>query len=1424
MSNIFTSNPVIVNTIGLDNEIIEKYIFIGNVPTIIKKEWRQIQKSHIVKNKTFEKFYNKSWLINFKKSLRQITGGDDYSFDDIEVDQFDISDNLNELKRKPLKTKDQSTITNQKQQKKGTTLVLIFEEYDGYNLSVYPIDSILTFKRKLALISKIPIYRQHLWYVIDGVTHALYYDILNNNLSVPIDALKIFSDMENKETKFIESIPINLVKYESKDDLEIKALDQFEILQNIYYKGTTEFNILDLELFIGSSRPQLKHQIKDKYTRDLMYYSFIIYYWPMITVDIFSDLINNPNEIKHIYPDLEPSKIEQKELYKKEKEITDTMYELVTMKPTYAKIRNKLQIGITDSILNVLSYRNDKDTNIILRNLFDSFVLTASVPSCKLLTIHDGKQVELSKTYKNEPPIKSQLDLNSLVYKINISITTINYLEIHIYENGNYVIKAKWSNEKKYNFDDIFKIVKNNINPIISIINKFDYYVFPSNKKMVVIQKNNTTFTQISMNVFYKTNLSFAQNALIKQLLEEFELGGIVLNVASSENITGYFSKGMYQFSSDRMNKAVCTSNYYGYLSNSLIKQKWDTVFKKTRSFHFIKRVTDMKIKITGLKSGEYDVFIQYIATLFYLFHNKKNKLVKEDNVNIIKKLKNLKQQDPILYDFKKIYNSNVIYSKICQKPYQPLLLNKKAFDKMTMDKKKNAVKYWNFTENTEAYYTCPNPVYKHIKFITGKHPKGFCIPCCLKTPVNENKESISNKIHQTCMKEHEYHGSKKTMTLGSKYIMTYKKTVEPGRLSRLPETTLEPLFYEIYSKNVKGVDPECGQSDGYYLYGVDQNISNIRHVGYLRALASAMEIPILDLLEKISQELKKQPDKFKILLNGNITNIFYNNDQLAGDIKAQFKPDSLSITKEVPWNDIVMDIMLYYFNITTILFVDNNKTIELALQSHIDGFNKLTNDDNKKIFILKKDNDYYPIYKLNTDLFFGANIITARFFQKTDDVVIIVNRLINVYFKLLNTNKGSDITLDTVIEFTKTNIKYKLIAIYINKSNLCYYVKLTSTTGDIYFPVTNSHYSHGEYKAIYTPYMRKSSKMTFFKLNTFIETFNKWITYESEKSGLIKPNKTYPNNIEDHIYPIYTLINFTAWVALTPNLKLKPTNKVIGFKFNNIIYYFDDMPLSKALKIGQINQKKVYRVLYDPDSVNKTIYNKIPAFSDARCSNIGISVYNSMLYRLLVLEFVYLFSKEINVSFRTKIKKIIVKSKKIDAFKKITNIIINNSNEEPASDDELTDLNKIQQIINSLNISDIDKNQALKQINEASFNFDKLKITKLKHMKHDDIVKYLKILSKSIVSIGNINKIKNLQFNNMIIPCSSKEKLKYCNKNKLIISQQKLNILLDILAADIKNPYKEKWLFSSIFMQSFIGWFRFIRRSNETIKITMHA
>ena len=99
MSTVFTLNPIKVNIISIRNAIKKTIIFIGVVPKDVRNELTKIESSgkHNSNNIILNKFYGKHWdvKLGLKKSLINKTGGDEFSFDDNQVDLDEIQvDNM----------------------------------------------------------------------------------------------------------------------------------------------------------------------------------------------------------------------------------------------------------------------------------------------------------------------------------------------------------------------------------------------------------------------------------------------------------------------------------------------------------------------------------------------------------------------------------------------------------------------------------------------------------------------------------------------------------------------------------------------------------------------------------------------------------------------------------------------------------------------------------------------------------------------------------------------------------------------------------------------------------------------------------------------------------------------------------------------------------------------------------------------------------------------------------------------------------------------------------------------------------------------------------------------------------------------------------------------------------------------------------
>lgn len=1460
MSHIYSSNPIKINIYdSLTKQYLGTTVFIGTVDLNIEKILIKLQNNKSISSKekkTLSKFYGKSWKkklaidldtnISIKGGKNIVTGGKDL------LDSLDISLEDIEQLEKTEETNDEDDEKDyiQKEKKRKTKTTITSKGYLRYifDISIYPEDKISEFKQKIFLATKIPQYRQHIWFKYRNINFPLAYDIINmdQNTKIPVKPL---DDFLKEDNEIVENLPVTTKYYKIKDSLKVKGNDMFTIIGDYYYKyGINTFNISDLDDFIVPVRGSIEETIKDKYQLELIYYSFIIFYWPYFTVDSFSDYINSEKVFKEEYPDLAPNYNDLKRKYDLEKEITDIYSDISSgyMKKEEKDISNILDISITSSILSIFeSVEKDPQPILYVRNLFDHFALDNNIDMLKASILYEGKRYTLIKTYKAEPGeqhvrIKEKIPMNSLMFRIRLDLETTQYMYLILYKNGNYNVVSRWREEDQYDFQDIYDTVDAFVSPVIKRINNMKEKVLYNGKKINLMTKNNVKFTEIGLSLFWRKSLSSDQFDILKQKLNEFRKAGIIVEKNTDFGVLEYyFSKGMYQYDANRIEKNVITQNYYEYMSNALVKQKWNTIFERTRVTKIIHRFSDVKIEIIGIKEKEFDTFYYYIMTLIHLFNetilkmtdSKSKKKAKTEIVQrklgMKKKLSNLKQQDPALYDFK-LYGSNTVYSKICQKPYQPLLLNKNTYNSLPKHKKDKAIKYINHTTGETVYYLSPNPKFPYVKFIVGKHPKGYCIPCAKKTPITKDKDDPKKIIFDMCLKEGKYLKKTKTITTSSRYIMAYgfTKEIEVGRLSRIPEDTMEALFYETYSSGENTTDQECITNNGYFLYGVPQYNENLNNIGYVFCLAHSLGLTIKQLIQETQKKIKKYSNKFSLIMDGKICKYFSTSTSFNNTLQELFLTSKSLVTEKYhyyPWNEMFMSIGFLYFNINTIYFSNRSQadTVNLILPPNVKNSDYLLVSDHKHLLILRKRNHFYPIYVFNTELYFKTGVIETKLFGSKSSTIITIANVIDTYLQKSNfsisENSGSRLELSDLYKFVdsvknKQNWISNITKLYVNKLNLCYGVEIDNK----YLPIHQSlYFGEEEDKDItFKPFYMKSNNL--FKLETLMKLIK--IYNKSRKSQNIK-------------------IHIQKWLIQVENpskpLKFRSL-KVIGFIWNNLNFYIKPISTKKARKYKSVS---FLPILYNPNDINKAIHLSgkgktiDSSTKDKRCKLIGKSIYNNYLYQLLLLEFMTLFNKQKNKTLRLKLKKLIVKTKfnKQNSMEKfetnLKNLIINSKSRESLNITESEDILKIRnQVMDYLNSEFFRKGkikELLQMIDKTDYNFDKVLYEKIKKYPFDKLKKELKKISKKFITLSSKSP-KIEEFPNMFISCSllKDKNQEYCKRKKLIIERKKFDELIEIMAADMKNPMKEKWLFSSLMLDKVITFFKFIRRPFEDIYI----
>jgi hypothetical protein len=1418
MEHEFSHDPVKVRVVDLKTGAVTKtYVWVGEVPEKVQKELVKLAKKRRdrkpPRSAVLQGFYGKGWVSRLGLEAQKTGGADKESMgslgDEIDVDislgdldEIDVELLIPENDVEDAEAKGALQVSAETSVKSKLSVASCSVEF-VFKTQVYPADNVMDLKHKVYLETGIPPYRQHLWFRHKNKAHACAYThrTFKHVNPVDIESLGPFYRGETPEANVIEGIPVDTRAYGEKEHLSVIARDTFRLLVTNYETyQTNEYFLVDLNALVDPQRLWEKLG-KDRGQLEMVYYGFVAIYFPMLTFPVFLEYLKNENQLSQSFPELAPDLAHLKSKVGIMGSVTDEAYLARDQAKTIAK---KLHSSIVGTVVSITNYQQDIDILLVLRNVFDILPLSATVTYCKADLLHKGRRVILSKAYLNEPAPREALPMNSLMVKVKIAPDTHEHMRLIFFKNGNYIIRTSWREESHMDFKKITASVASRVNPIIARINAAGDQVKHHACTIAPVGPANIQFTETAFVFYYDDAVTEARYQVFKRTLLDMERGGIIAprdKVSGSEDY--YFRRGMYKFDPTRLEKAVATTNNYEYLSNAVVHHKWTALFERTRLFQVSNISSKLKITISGVRDEvENSIFFIYLMGMLKAYtataHQIKAELAETLRNRSKRALRTLKLQDPLLYDFKRIYKSEVIYSKICQKPYQPLILSEEEAGQLSEEKASRAVKYWNFTKEAPAWYSCPNPKYPHVKFIVGQHPKGFCIPCCKKIPMGSNVNVKKQEIHRTCMTDYRFMGKKVSLTKGSNYIATYGKDIEVGRIARLPEHTLEPLFFDTYNPG-SGLDPECSALEGYYLFGVDQHTPAQANVGYLFCLVHALNMTLETFLKATKEALRADKGKYRTLLDGRVSAYFSSVEDLTarlGDIGGE----GLNDNREIPWNELFISLGYYYFGVNPIQFTDNGKEeINLILPKGLKAPAEMFPATHRSLVVMERNAHYYPVYLVNTDVFKQAGVIQERLFQNDSGLMTTVRAIVRNHFAggdndVIKTHIG----LATIKEFATAVFGMELTGYYVNFSNLCYGVRITYQGASCYLPIRASHYSFDPgVDLVYKP-PNPDAAVSLANLLKVTGVFNTWVKAATKRAGLGDVN-------------IYPLIVPEKWLAL------QGSTKVYGFLMGGANYYCKETPIVTAQKA---HQAPVHYDLYHPARINQLI-NKVKSgkaqvgVRKELREDIRTSAYNHHLYELLTLQFIQVFNDQRNNGLRRKILGQIAKTN----FQKNTKPLLEFINEEIS---DVEDQEALKKIIGRYMTAHHKKATMVDDIKHTYFGFDRVSLERMKKMKYPAVVAELNRLAKKIVKVGKLPTAT--YFPNILTPCVGEKKNSetpaYCDGARLIIDRARLKDLIDVIAHDITNPTKHKWLFNSAFINRTVEFFRFIQRPKETVYV----
>jgi hypothetical protein len=1363
-------------------------------------------------------------------------------------------------------------------------------EYIYYpDIEVFLYDTIMDLKMKISKWLNIPIYMQHLWYYI-GKNHTipLKYKFLKGELNMMINSNIILS-AEHKEVndsqKYILGIPVDTNLYINRELIKVQAQDESDILYNVV-PSTTEIHLVNIDDVLTSKKTGILELFKnDTYQFQLIYQGFVKKYFPMMEEDVFIQYLEKQN-MSISYPILHPE--DNYKFMEKQTEYISEIYDLHEAQPQrMTRIRDSLKISLKETtlVINSKHYR----AIIHLRNLFDAFDLSVfNIPTIKLHIKYDNKIIVLNKTMSGSQNNPDEIPINTIYFKIIVSKDPFQKIDLYLYPDGSYHVKGYWKEELMYTFKDVSKIVDTHVSPIIQYINNRDKSIFFGSNDLLPTIKNSTIkFKDIYMTMLWNKNISKEDFVELENLMDLFHDAHIVKNKNKLGFVLEYFfQKGIYDIDTSRIEKNVSDiRNYYSYLTNLDIKKRWESLFENIRVFKILKRHGDIKFEIKGIRKQEYEFFMLFIVyTIHNLMdyrHKSEGKKKKKIDISTSKvgNLMSLKQTDPDLYNFKiSDDDSLIVYSKLCQKPYQPRILSQEQYDQVSKKEKGDIVDYWNFSSEQPAYYTCPNPKYPHLRFITGKHPKKYCIPCCKISAPSKKKDDYKRMIHDSCLKDHEYTDSAGKST-SSRYIMKYGKYINLGRLCYLPISTMHPLFYDVEfliqtpistvdddddddgEPEPKEKEKDADDEDGpirskFYLYGIQQNVESLKAIGVLFCLSVSLEIDWKEIIMMVSKHIIDNPLLFPLYLKGKIGDYYTSPKELTMGIHNTFISPKSGIVEPISedsnnWNILMIELAQLYLEINVIVFKDvGNDNVELELPKYSGSVSDIINSDYNSIIILKhkkfpyKKWLYNPVYTIHKEVYFRAKLIDAKIYEYNHTIVQTIIKMINYHFNLY-VKKISGVTLNIIRLFLQDSSKYSIKTYLSNKNNLCYglIIQCTKST-PFYIPITNSFYRVNQESDIsFDPNEMKNNIGNFNVILTFIKDWNAWVYTTSEKNGYVNQDVKPTAPIHERVESMYPIIKPHRWLLnYWSNRKVSPNKlQVIGFQSNNVYWYFKNS-ISRDMA-NKIDKKTEYLLVWhDPFIINSILYRESTKFiSDTRTSKINSVLQSKYGYMLFKLQMIKTIEKFKAVNTRSELVKILTKinitSELSEINEKIKDIIYKKAGitlkaEGPLPEKLDEDISKIyDKIITTMHDEDFITNKSIlvDSFSLDYYNFDHIILEKVKSGDSKDFKNYLKKLALTSavqISESTPGSSKDFVFPNIINTCGELKGKKannqpFCSKTgKLIVSKKNFDTHIDIFAAELKSNYSNILISGQIL--PVISYFKFIHRPNQLIDVTI--
>lgn len=782
-----------------------------------------------------------------------------------------------------------------------------------WDVTIFPSDKVSDLRDKIYIATGVPTWRQHLFW-LNGDEPAQPYRVFVEDAIYTID---IRASTVNPTAS---GMPVVKQLYEQRATIKVEALDTFIRLDQETWR---EVYIVDLQHWIDGVQ-------LDEYQLALTYYGFVILHWPQLSLEAYRDATHG-NTLHSKYPDLAP-----------------TLHTLQTKYTAEALILNKkatepLAIAITAAAVSIANKR----VMLNLRNIFDALVCTADMPEIQYWADLANTRYNIRKKYTRAQVVSFPSNAYTRVgltcaLRVSKPREQPRYMFFNVWPSGRVYVRGTWKEDEETSFANLVPIFADRCNALIKLINSMQHQAFALGSRLLEITPTSIAYDSITCCMYWKRVMLGASFKRIIQCLQPYARAGVIVPRAG-QDLAFTLRKGMFEFDPTLLDRVISASgqtvnNYYAYLTNPSVRAKWDLNYDG-RPVVITHRTTDIRFEISNLRAREFQTALDTIGGFCHTVANDPEwqKSLQDADYKGVKKLKKLKEQDPELFDLRRWGDNDArVYSILCQNNRQPLIYTDDEVRRMSSKKVNSLTKYWNFTLQRPAWYSCPHAQFPHMSFMTGVHPKGYCLPCC-------NKREQDANIVETCLTKHTHTDS------GSMYehVIAYGKVVEEGRLSRVPQTGLGQLFPPIDGRTLHVIG--CAQS----------SLSGERH-GIVHALAKVFGQTTHDWVRHL---IKHITVPINVLVGGLLTEYFADTNALVECMLATFV--NYTPATQVPyWPELFVELCQLIHGTACAVFVDQNATGKGITMWTVGGTNSPV------CLLLKLEQNYYPLAYTNSTWF----------------------------------------------------------------------------------------------------------------------------------------------------------------------------------------------------------------------------------------------------------------------------------------------------------------------------------------------------------------------------------------------------------------------------------------------------------------------